>query len=102
MSDDLNRREVDKGVVGVAKATSRTFWTWYQTYHIDALAVIGVTLWLTIRVIEWSMDFADTHYDVEGWQIPGIIGAVLGPWGIMQAAMFAFYVNLLARNGAGK
>lgn len=101
------RRAEDKGAVAVAvhaaKSTSRALWDWFEQHHIDSMAVIVVTLWLTIRVVEWAMDFADEHYGVEGLQIAAIIGAVLTPWGLMQAAMFAFYLNLKAKgNGQPK
>lgn len=86
-----HRRAVDKNAV---VAASRTLWDWVERHHIDALAVIAVTLWLTVRVIEWAMDFADIHYSEQGLHIAAIIGAVLTPWGIMQAALFKFYVDL--------
>ena len=103
MSDEFGKRAEDQGAVAIAavtvKATSSTFWRWFQRYHVDALSVLGITLWLTVRVIEWAMDFADTHYSEEGFQIPAIIGAVLTPWGILQAAMAKWYMELLAKNG---
>lgn len=90
-----HRRAVDKNAV---VAASRTLWTWFERHHIDALAVIFVTLWLTVRVIEWAMDFADLHYSEQGLHIAAIIGAVLTPWGIMQAALFKFYADLKNRD----
>ena len=101
------RRAVDQSASAVAaqaaKATSRTFWDWFEQHHIDSLAVVVVTLWLTWDVIQWAMGFADEHYEIEGLQIAAIIGAVLTPWGLMQTAMFAFYLNLKAKsNGQPK
>lgn len=105
MTDDA-RRIQDKGMVAVAaqaaRSTSRTFWSWTEQHHIDSLAVIVVTLWLTVRVVDWAMDFAEAHYSEQGMHIAAIIGAVLTPWGIMQAALFKFYADLKGRsNGNG-
>lgn len=100
------RRASDQGAVAVAaqatKTASRTFWGWAEHHHIDSLAVIVVTLWLTIDVIQWAMAYADEHYEIEGMQIAAIIGAVLTPWGLMQTALFAFYANLKAKAGNGR
>lgn len=94
MNEEL-RRTADQSLL---KATNRTFWNWVERHHIDSLAVIIVTLWLTVKVIGWAMDFADEHYSEAGLQIAAIIGAVLTPWGIMQAALFKFYADLKAKS----
>ena len=109
MSDE-QRRAMDKNAVRVAagvaaetaKQTSQTFWDWTEKRKVAAHAVIAVTLWLTITVIEWAMDFADTHATRDSNSVGIIIGAVLTPWGLMQAAMFSFYVNLMKSNGNSK
>src|SRR3990167_1423681 len=102
MTEEKTRRIEDKGVVAVAtraaRETSRTFWDWIEYHRVDSLSVIIVSLWLTIRVVEWAMNYADEHYEVEGLQIAAIIGAVLTPWGIMQAALFKFYADLKAKD----
>lgn len=100
LDEENARRETDKGAIAVTKVASRTLWGWVERHHIDALAVLIITLWITVKVVDWAMDFADSHYDVDGMQIAAIIGAVLTPWGLSQSAMFAFYVNLKAKNGA--
>lgn len=95
-------RAEDKGAAAVAaKAAtnvSRSLWDWVERHRIDALLVLGITLWLSITVVDWAMGFADTHYSQQGMHIAAIIGAVLTPWGIMQAAMFKFYVDLKAKD----
>lgn len=105
MSEKLRRAE-DRSSRAIAaqamKSTSRTFWDWVEHHHIDSLAVIVVTLFLTWDVIQWAMAFADEHYSVEGVQIAAIIGAVLTPWGLMQAALFKFYADLKGKNGLVK
>lgn len=89
------QRASDKSAVAVA---SRTLWDWMERHHVDALAVIAVTLYLTVDVIRWAMLFADEHYSEQGLHIAAIIGAVLTPWGIMQAALFKFYADLKNRD----
>jgi len=78
------RRETDKGWVA-------RFWEWIDARRIDMHAVLVVSLWLTIRVVEWSMDFAGAHPDMDGVRMAAVIGAVLGPWALLQGAMFKFY-----------
>ncbi len=94
-SESHARRAADKGAL---VAASHTLWDWVERHHIDALAVIGITLWLTVGVIQWAMDFADLHYSEQGLHIAAIIGAILTPWGLMQAALFKFYAELKNRD----
>ena len=102
MTAELNKRASDQGLLSatgnVARSTSRTLWNWFEQHHVDSLAVIGVSLWLTIRVVEWSMEFS---YDVEtklsGTDKAAIIAAVMTPFGIMQALLFKFYTDLKAK-----
>lgn len=85
MSDE-QRREVDHGWLA-------RFWVWIDKRNIDLHAVLGFTLWLTWRIMHWAMDFADGHQDMDGTHMAAIIAAVVGPWSLMQGAMFAFYAN---------
>ena len=96
MPDLQHNRETDKSV---PKVVSRTFWEWFEKRHIAAHVCIAVTLWLTVDVIYWAMDFADAHATRDSNSVGVIIGAVLTPWGLMQAAMFAFYTNTIKQNG---
>lgn len=89
------RRAVDQSAV---VAASRTLWDWFERHHIDALAVIVVSLYLTVDTMRWAMDFADLHYSEQGMHIPAIIAAVLTPLGIMQSALFKFYADLKNRD----
>lgn len=94
-----SRRASDQGVVAVAakaaQATSRSFWQWFEEHHIDSLAVLSVTLVLTIKIALWAMDFAyHISAHLSGTDKAAIIAAVLGPWGLTQAALFKFYVDL--------
>ena len=96
---ELNKRVSNQGVVAVAgdtvKTTSRTFWSWAERHHIDSLGVLGITLLLSWRVVDFALDFPyDLEVKFNGTERAAIIAAVLGPWGLMQAAMFKFYVEL--------
>ena len=91
MADEQKRREADQGLKAAPKIASRTFWDWVERRHIAQHAAIMVTLWLTVEVIFWAMDFADLNVGRDSNSVGVIIGAVLTPWGLMQAAMFKFY-----------
>lgn len=98
---DLLRRAEDKNIGGQlicgAGALSAAFWN----HHIDAFLVLCITMALSVRVVEWALDFGSLS-NLDGVQRAAVVAAVLGPWGLMQAAMFKFYVELKGkRNGEG-
>ena len=95
------RREEDQGLKAVPKVASRTFWDWVEKRHIAQHAAIMVTLWITVEVVFWAMDFADSHVERDSNSVGVIIGAVLTPWGLMQAAMFKFYNDGISKNNNG-
>lgn len=103
MTDETTRRISDQGVgalaVKTAKATGTGLWDWIEKRHIPAHVVIAVTIWLTIRVVEWAMNFADSNVGRDSNAVGIILGAVLTPWGLMQAAMFKFYSESIKANG---
>lgn len=107
MTAELSKRITDQGFAAVAaqtaKTASRTLWDWVEFHHVDRLAVIALTLWLTFDVMRWAMDFAEAHADGAGGNTALIIGAVLGPWGLLQGALFKFYADSKAKciNGKG-
>ncbi len=109
MSEEFGRRERDKDftatVAFMAKKTSQSFWGWFREHNIDSLMVLAVTLWLTVKVIHWALDFP---YDVlvhkdsakfSGTDVAAIIASVLAPWGLAQAALVKWYIDLRAKNG---
>lgn len=106
MNEIPSRRLVDKGVgvlaARTAARTSRTFWHWFEEHHIDSLAVIVVTLYLSIQVVQWALWFpTEIETKMTGVDRAAILGAVLTPWGIMQGLMFKFYVDLKGRTNGG-
>jgi hypothetical protein len=98
------QRATERGVAGAAmtaaRVTSRSFWEWFETHHVDSLAVLIVTLTLTVHIALWALEFP---YDIEtklnGTDKAAILAAVLTPWGLMQAALFKFYVDLKGKSG---
>lgn len=108
MSAETGKRVTDQGFAAVAaqtaKVTSRTFWGWVSHHHVDSLAVLSVTLWLSIRVIEWALDFSYAYVEgTSGAERAGIIAAILTPWGLSQSAMVKWYMDLKAKsNGNAK
>lgn len=73
------------------------FWDWIDRRNIDLHAVLVFTLWMTGKVMEWAMTFADSHPDMDGTKMAAIIASVLLPWGTVQGAMMGFWSN--ARKG---
>lgn len=65
------------------------FWNFIDNRGIDLHAVMAVTLWLTVKSALWAYAFANLHPADGGT----VLAAVLGPMGLMQAAMFGFYAN---------
>lgn len=114
MSDEPNRRLSERGVIGstatTLRVTSRTFWQWFRGNNVDSLAVLALTLYLTHTVLQWSMTFP---YDVmvheperpprfTGTEVGLIVAAVLGPWGLAQAALVKFYMDLRGKTNGGE
>lgn len=102
---NTERRAGERGVgamtVTTIRITSRSFWHWFESHHIDSLGVIVITLWLTVRVVEWMLAFPyDIDSKLTGAEKAMILGAVLTPWGLTQGLMFKFYIDL-KRGGNG-
>ena len=67
---------------------------------MDALAVLSVSRWLTVRIVEWALEVPyDNHGRYTGAEVAMILGSVLTPLGAMQVFLFKFYVDLKGRNG---
>ena len=106
MSEEPNRRAVERGVIGVAattiRVTSRTFWHWFNTNHIDSISVLVITLIMSYQVLRWAFNFP---YDVmvhegakySGTDVAAILAAILGPWGLMQAGLVKWYMEMRAK-----
>jgi len=90
-----------------AHSAVTTVWDWAEKRKIAAHAVMVVTIWLTIRIAEWAIDLP---YDMAnmypekytGVDVAAMLAGVLTPWGLMQGAMFTFYLRLIGANGNGE
>ena len=104
------RRTSDRGLLArtedVVKRSSFSFWHWVERHHIDSLSVLLLALYLSFHVVHWAISFpydvaAYRSADIElaeqqfsGTDVAAIIAAVLTPWGLAQAALFKFYMDL--------
>lgn len=66
------------------------FWDWVDTRQIDAMLVSLAILYGTVKILEWSFNFA-SHADRPGLEVAAIIAAVTGPYSALQAAAIKFF-----------
>lgn len=80
-----------------ARYAGTSVWDWAEKRKIAAHIVMAVAIGLTIRIAEWAIDFpyAAKAFGYGGQEVAYIQAAVLGPWGLMQGAMFKFYVEMI-------
>lgn len=83
------------------RAASRSFWGWFEHHHIDSLAVLFFTLWLSWRVLDWALEFPYENPSYSGTDVAAILAAILTPWGITQGLLFKWYVDLKSRANGG-
>ncbi len=72
---------------------SATVWNFVDNRAVVRRVAFVWVLWMTSEVIYWAMDFAGAHPEMDGLKLASILGAVLTPWSIMQAAIFKFYAD---------
>lgn len=95
-----NKRAGDKGWLCWLAVRFADMWDFFDRRNIDLHATLIVTLVITIRVMEWAMDFGTDYPEYSETKVALVIGAVIGPWALMQTAMFAFYTNALGQRRA--
>ena len=74
---------------GLLAAVAR-FWTWIDDRQIDAHIVAAVIMWATLEITAWAMRYAETSSRT-GLEVAAVIGAVMVPWGGLQAAVIKWY-----------
>ena len=94
----MQRRLTDQGALGHVIAGLVAFWDWVDRRQLDAWGVLIFSLVMTVRVLEWGIDFADSHPDMDGLKTAAIITAIVAPWVTMQAALVKFHFD--ARRGS--
>jgi hypothetical protein len=67
------------------------FWDWIDARDIDKHAVSIFIMAGTWKVTEWAMNFAEAHHSMSGLEMAAIIGAVLGPYSLLQGAAIKYY-----------
>lgn len=92
------RREDDGGWLCVVALRARQFWDFVDRRQIDAYAVSFLILYGTVRITDWAMDFVDAHPDVDGLKAAAIIGAIMGPWSLLQGAAIKFLFDARQRS----
>lgn len=81
-SEEPRRRSEDTGWL------TRS-WDWIDKRQIDAYAVSLVILYGTVDIMRWAMHFAETG-NRPGLEVAAIVGAITGPYSILQAAAIKF------------
>lgn len=69
------------------------FWDFVDHRDIDKHCVAMVVLYGTKILTDWAMAYATTYADKSGVEVAAIIGAVTGPYMVLQAACIKFYFN---------
>jgi hypothetical protein len=68
------------------------FWDWVDDRDIDKQIISIVILYGTWELTQWAMRFSE-HGDRPGLEIAAIIGAVTGPYALLQGAAIKFYFD---------
>ena len=84
-----HHRASDFGWLCVVAQRAREFWDWIDRRQIDAYAISIVILYGTGDVMRWAMHFAETG-NRPGLEVAAIVGAITGPYSILQAAAIKF------------
>ena len=90
MDNDQHRRRDDTGWLCLIALRGSQFFDWVDKRQVDAWSVLIFSLAMTYIVLEWAMDFANAHSEMDGLKMAAIIGAVVAPWVTMQAALVKF------------
>lgn len=96
-NESQRRRADDEGWLCEVALRGSQFFDWVDKRQIDAWSVLVFSLWMTYEVLEWGMDFANGHPEMDGLKMAAIVGAIVAPWVTMQAALVKFYFD--ARSG---
>ena len=68
------------------------FWDWVDARDIDAQLVAITILYVSYEITAWAMKFGETA-ERPGAEVAMIIGAILGPWAIVQGAAVKFILE---------
>lgn len=91
------RRAEDQGWLCITARRAADFWDWVDRRQLDAHVISAIILYGSIVITEWAMQFAK-HGDRPGIEIAAIIGAVVGPWSVLQGAAIKFHFEARQRD----
>lgn len=98
MKPEPHRRAEDIGWACVAAQRLREFWDFIDKRQIDAYLVSLAILFGTVRITDWAMEFVDAHPDIDGLKAAAIMGAIMGPWSLLQGAAIKFLFEARQRS----
>jgi hypothetical protein len=84
------RRREDGGRLCWIAARLSQVWDFIDKRQVIRRLAFVWVLWLTGRVIDWTLDYA-WHSNQDGAQIAMVIAAVWTPLAALQGAVFKFY-----------
>lgn len=84
------RRAADKGAFCWLARRASEMWEFIDNRQIDAHIVAAVIIFATLDITAWAMRYAETA-DRPGLEVAAVIGAVMVPWGGLQAAVIKWY-----------
>lgn len=102
MTRSRRRRATDAGFLCWLALRAGQFWDWIDRRQIDAYAVSFAILFGTIKITDWAMDFIDAHPDIDGLKAAAIIGAIMGPWSLLQGAAIKFLFDARQKSFSGQ
>lgn len=83
------RRANDRGWLCWIASRCSEAWDFIDRRQIDAYAVSLVILYGTVDIMRWAMHFAEVG-NRPGLEIAAIVGAITGPYSILQGAAIKF------------
>lgn len=72
-------------------ATLSLFWDWFDQRDIEKHTTASAVMYVTYKVIFWSMSYAELAVNHPGLDIAAVIAAVNAPMLALQAAVVSFY-----------
>ena len=85
------KRASDSGILCTLAVRASQFWDWIDARDIDKHVVSLAILCGTYSIVTWAMGFAEAHPEIDGLHMAAIIGAVTGPYSLLQGAAIGFY-----------
>jgi len=82
------QRASDRGVMCTLALRTSQAWDWIDNRQIDAHILTVAIVYGTAEILRWAFAFSAAHPEAAG-----TIGAVMGPWSLLQASAVKFYFD---------